>query len=357
MQRIERYGVIALVLLLVTIAAVSLWDDGTAAEEVAVHPAEERAQPQGPVRSAPVREQRPVAPAPRVAGRGAAGAARRDSAVSDGLPVVAARAGRPDAGASAPESATRSAAPRAAAPGPRGTAPAAASQPESSFRELPARVVEAPRPATPEPEPLVVPPYEEPAERRGLASRRDPVAPAPVTPREEPRGREPEQPVAPPATGLTYTVRPGDSLSRIASRELGSQKRMNEILALNGLTDPDRIFVGQELRMPGAGASAVAPAAVERPAPREASAPASGDGVYVVRAGEVLGAIAQRELGRASRYGEIVALNPGLDPDRIAEGQRLVMPADWAGSGAVASALPRTPSRRVPAASTRGKVR
>ena len=28
MQRIERYGVIALALLLVTIAAVSLWDDG-----------------------------------------------------------------------------------------------------------------------------------------------------------------------------------------------------------------------------------------------------------------------------------------------------------------------------------------
>ena len=29
MQRIERYGVIALVLFLVTIVAVSFWDDGT----------------------------------------------------------------------------------------------------------------------------------------------------------------------------------------------------------------------------------------------------------------------------------------------------------------------------------------
>jgi LysM repeat protein len=353
MQRIERYGVIALVLLLVTIAAVSLWDDGTAAEEVATRPAEERAQAQRPVRPAPAMAER--AAAPRAAGRGAAGSARRDTAASDGLPVVAPGTARP--GVVSPARAPRSAAPQAAGPGARGAA--TPPQPGPAFRELPARVVEAPRPAAPEPEPLVVPPYEEPADRRGLAARRDPVAPEPVAPREEPPRRAPEreEPVAPPVAGRTYTVRPGDSLSRIASRELGSQQRMGEILSLNGLTDPDRIFVGQELRLPGAGASVVVPAAAERPAPREASAPASGDGVYVVRAGEVLGAIAQRELGRASRYGEIVALNPGLDPDRITEGQRLVMPADWAGGGAVASALPRTPARRVPAASTRGKVR
>ena len=33
MQQIERYGVIALILMLVTIVAVSLWDDGSAEQD------------------------------------------------------------------------------------------------------------------------------------------------------------------------------------------------------------------------------------------------------------------------------------------------------------------------------------
>ena len=70
-----------------------------------------------------------------------------------------------------------------------------------------------------------------------------------------------------------YLVRRGDSLSRIARRELGDGNRWPEIAELNGLADPDLIAVGQKLRLPaGAASAAVGPA---RPEPvRRANEPA-----------------------------------------------------------------------------------
>ncbi|MEM1098523.1 MAG: LysM peptidoglycan-binding domain-containing protein [Planctomycetota bacterium] len=60
---------------------------------------------------------------------------------------------------------------------------------------------------------------------------------------------------APPArpAAQTYTVRSGDNLSRIAEKTLGSRDRWQELYDANRdrLTTPDRVKVGQELRIPG----------------------------------------------------------------------------------------------------------
>jgi nucleoid-associated protein YgaU len=48
----------------------------------------------------------------------------------------------------------------------------------------------------------------------------------------------------------TYVVRDGDTLSTIASSELGSVTRMAEIARLNALADPDVLSVGQTLVLP-----------------------------------------------------------------------------------------------------------
>jgi LysM repeat protein len=61
------------------------------------------------------------------------------------------------------------------------------------------------------------------------------------------------------AKGTTYSVRSGDSLSRIAAAQLGDANRYTEILALNPGVDPKRLSVGQSLRLP-AGAGTVAAA-------------------------------------------------------------------------------------------------
>jgi nucleoid-associated protein YgaU len=49
----------------------------------------------------------------------------------------------------------------------------------------------------------------------------------------------------------TYTVRKGDTLSAIAQRELGAASRWPEIAELNAIPNPDLIYPGQELRLPG----------------------------------------------------------------------------------------------------------
>lgn len=94
-----------------------------------------------------------------------------------------------------------------------------------------------------------------------------------------------EPPVA--TDARTYTVRPGDTLSAIAARELGDADRYPEIFAASTstvqadgrrITDPDVIDVGQVLTVPGASAQAVrdetAPDAPEDAVAIEAPTPA-----------------------------------------------------------------------------------
>jgi nucleoid-associated protein YgaU len=93
-------------------------------------------------------------------------------------------------------------------------------------------------------------------------------------------------PAAPAGTAHTYTVRPGDTLSSIAARELADADRYPEIFAASTttlqpdgrqVTDPDVIDVGQVLTIPGSPAPLAAttdPApATPAPAPGTGSAP------------------------------------------------------------------------------------
>jgi nucleoid-associated protein YgaU len=55
-------------------------------------------------------------------------------------------------------------------------------------------------------------------------------------------------------SGKTYVVVEGDSLSKIARREYGDASKWPTIYEANKdvITDPDLIFPGQELQIPGA---------------------------------------------------------------------------------------------------------
>jgi nucleoid-associated protein YgaU len=59
---------------------------------------------------------------------------------------------------------------------------------------------------------------------------------------------------ATPASARTYTVKSGDSLSKIAQRELGDASKWNAIFDANRdkISDPDLIHPGQVLTMPTA---------------------------------------------------------------------------------------------------------
>lgn len=129
------------------------------------------------------------------------------------------------------------------------------------------------------------------------------------------------------AADPTIVVQSGDTLTAISKRV---NVPMSELIALNALADPNRIFAGQSLRT-GTDAAAPAPATVT---PTVAASPAGT--VHVVQAGENLTWIARR-------YGvsvdAIVAANGIANPGRIYGGQQLTIP----GSSAMPAPAASTP--------------
>ncbi len=63
---------------------------------------------------------------------------------------------------------------------------------------------------------------------------------------------KPAKPVVAKGSAGTYTVKPGDTLSKIAAGQLGSAKRADDIVKANSATleDPDALRVGMVLKMP-----------------------------------------------------------------------------------------------------------
>ena len=115
---------------------------------------------------------------------------------------------------------------------------------------------------------------------------------------------------------FVYTVGAGDTLFSIALR---FEVSPNEIVAANTLADPNNVFVGQELLIPGyqpAGSSSGSAGAGSTADP---GAPA----IHVVQAGEVLSVIAEK-------YGitldELVAANRIANPNLVSPGTELVIP-------------------------------
>ena len=109
----------------------------------------------------------------------------------------------------------------------------------------------------------------------------------------------------------TYTVQSGDTLSGIAQQQLGDASRWPEIFLLNrSIRHPDRISPGQLLTLPD----------------NTPTQPPSR--LYIVRRGDTLSGIAQRELGDAGRWPEILERNRNVvsNPDRIFPDQVLILP-------------------------------
>ena len=114
----------------------------------------------------------------------------------------------------------------------------------------------------------------------------------------------PPIPPVPPAVPVAgrYQVRWGDSMSRIAAR-FGTT--VSVLARANGISNPDRIYAGQWLLIPGA--------VPVQPTPR----------VHVVSRGETLSAIAVRYRATVSA---LVRANGIWNPNLIYLGQRLVIP-------------------------------
>ena len=116
-----------------------------------------------------------------------------------------------------------------------------------------------------------------------------------------------------------YTVREGETLGEIASRELGSYSMWVAIANLNDIADPSAIMPGRTLRMPE-------PKIKLQVATVSSSPEVFGKNTHRVVSGETLSSIAIDYYNEANKYSLIVAANPLIDPDRLQIGDVLVIP-------------------------------
>ena len=113
---------------------------------------------------------------------------------------------------------------------------------------------------------------------------------------------------APAHSNGTYVVRSGDTLNSIAAR-YGVSPSM--LARANGISNPNRIYVGQRLVISGSAAPA--------PQPKPGTTASSG-GVYIVQRGDTLAKIAARN---GTTVSALMALNGIRNPNVIWVGQRL----------------------------------
>jgi len=137
----------------------------------------------------------------------------------------------------------------------------------------------------------------------------------------------------------SIVVKPHDTLSSLAGRYLGDEKRWRELYEFNKRTidDPDVLPAGVKLVLPpearpddddSRSSRATRPASAVRRATSPSARPDTKPRTYTVRKHDTLIRIAERELGDAHRWREIYDANRKVlkSPDRIPLGQKLTIP-------------------------------
>lgn len=148
------------------------------------------------------------------------------------------------------------------------------------------------------------------------------AAPAPAKPAAKPVAK----PTAQPAAATTYTVRTGDSLSGIAAKHRVS---LAALVSANRITNPNLIFPGQRIQIPGTApaqpaakpAPTPAPKPEAKPAPTPPATPATT--TYTVQPGDSLSAIATKH---GVTLAAVIAANDLADPGMIYPGQKISVP-------------------------------
>ncbi|AKQ70225.1 Membrane-bound lytic murein transglycosylase D precursor [Myxococcus hansupus] len=122
----------------------------------------------------------------------------------------------------------------------------------------------------------------------------------------------------------SYTVKSGDTLSGIAGRH---GTTVSALAKANNISNPNRIYAGQKLTIPGSGGAA----------PTKPSSGGGGGGSYTVKSGDTLSGIASRH---GTTVSALARANNISNPNLIHVGQRLTIP----GGGGASPTRP-TPSQ------------
>jgi LysM repeat protein len=115
----------------------------------------------------------------------------------------------------------------------------------------------------------------------------------------------------------THVVVAGDTLNKLAATH---KVTVDDLVRWNGIKDPNKIVVGQVLKLSGP------------PAPPAPPAPGAGEQIYVVKAGDTVSELAEKF---KLRWVDIAAVNKLADMDLIYVGQKLIIPAQGVARGPV----------------------
>ena len=128
----------------------------------------------------------------------------------------------------------------------------------------------------------------------------------------------------------THRLQPGDTLAGLAMSYYGSERYVRLLLDSNPqITNPDRLRVGSIVKIPPVPADDRSSASKPQSMPRKSAPPTGKNRTYTVQSGDSFYAIAQSQLGEASRWNELFELNKVLvkgDPKRLQIGQVISLP-------------------------------
>jgi nucleoid-associated protein YgaU len=128
-------------------------------------------------------------------------------------------------------------------------------------------------------------------------------------------------------TDTIWTVAPGETLGDIALKHYGSARYWDEILAANPGVSELRLQVNQKLKLPALDTAPAQSTASASNASTQPAAPRTlANDEVEVASGDTLSEIAQRHLGKASRWPEIAALNPRANVNALQVGMVLKLP-------------------------------
>lgn len=119
----------------------------------------------------------------------------------------------------------------------------------------------------------------------------------------------------------SHTIRKGETLSKVARIHGVS---VANLLKWNGISDPSKLRIGQQIRLSAGGGSAVAsqPSSRSKAAPQAIASTGSATRTHTLKRGETLSAVSRRHGVSISR---LVELNGIADPTRLAVGQKLIL--------------------------------
>jgi nucleoid-associated protein YgaU len=136
---------------------------------------------------------------------------------------------------------------------------------------------------------------------------------------------------ATPTTDTWHPVEEGETLWGIAARHYGDGSLAAKLAAYNN-ADPDMLRAGVRLRIPPRAAlTGERPTMQSTPqtTTERATTRPSGTRDYTIQPGDILGVIAQRELGTVKRVDDILELNPNLsDANDIRVGDVIKLPQE-----------------------------